>query len=154
MTVFTLACSERLRDKRIQSREQTAHHGIDDGHAHPAEFGEDQRNGEPQSGAKFGAKCLESNHEREIRGTSVCGDEKRSKRRRGRNEVMKGAAAREVGADYPVGIKCRRNSCNLSLCGSGSRSICLQLGAMGTKRGTDGPSNRSNLWSVLAIKFH
>src|SRR5260370_9822262 len=86
------------------------HHGIDDGHAHPAEFGEDQRNGEPQSGAKFGAKCLESNHEREIRGTSVCGDEKRSKRRRGRNEAMKGAAARELGADYSDEIKAKKKS--------------------------------------------
>src|SRR6266851_6001006 len=106
MTVFTLACSERLRDKRIQSHEQTAtkesqnnknvgaqadgahggravgeppdHHGVDDGHAHPAKFGEHERNGKLQGGADFSAECLKSKHVRKARAKSVRGTEKRS----------------------------------------------------------------------------
>ena len=34
------------------------HHGVDDGHAHPAEFSEDQRKGEPERGAHFCAQSL------------------------------------------------------------------------------------------------
>ena len=45
-------------------RESPDHHGIDDGHAHPAELGEDKGNSEPQSGPELGAKCLECEHGR------------------------------------------------------------------------------------------
>src|SRR6266513_193479 len=108
MTVLAPARSESLRNQRVQSHEQAAteksqddknvgaqtdrahcgrtvgkppyHHRIDDSHAHPAEFGEHKWNGEPQRGAEFGAKCLESDHGYTARGTSVSGAEKRSKR--------------------------------------------------------------------------
>ncbi len=34
------------------------HDGVNDGHAHPAEFGEHQRQGEAQRGGKFFAKSF------------------------------------------------------------------------------------------------
>src|SRR5437667_203643 len=74
------------RDGRGAVGEPTDHHGVDDGHAHPAEFGEDERNRELQGGAEFGAKCLESDHELETGETSVSGAAKRSNGCR-RNEI-------------------------------------------------------------------
>src|SRR5580704_5158825 len=99
MTVFPLACAKGLRDQSVQAQKQTAaeqgendkdvrtqadgahsgrtvgqmadHHGVHDGHAHPAEFGKDERNSQPQRGAKFGAKCLETDHGRTKREKSV-----------------------------------------------------------------------------------
>src|SRR5258708_2288749 len=107
MAIFALACTESLGNKCVQANqkpsakkrkdvnkdapkanggnghsavgEATDHHGIDDRHAHPPELGEDQRNGELQSGPEFGAKCLEVNHLRKIFGTSVSGADSRSK---------------------------------------------------------------------------
>jgi len=38
------------------------HHGVDNGHAHPADFGENEREGEVQSGTELGAKSGESEH--------------------------------------------------------------------------------------------
>jgi hypothetical protein len=35
--------------------EAADHHGVDDGHADPTDFGEDKREGQMQSGAKLGA---------------------------------------------------------------------------------------------------
>src|SRR6202789_4633334 len=35
------------------------HHGIDDGHGHPAEFGEDERDGQTQHGARFFGDVVE-----------------------------------------------------------------------------------------------
>jgi hypothetical protein len=95
MAVFALAGAKCLRDESVQAQKQTAaekseddenvgaeadsahgggavgqmtdHHGVHDGHAHPAEFGEDERNGQPQGGAKLSAKCLELNHRRGTR---------------------------------------------------------------------------------------
>ena len=37
-------------------------HGVFDGHADPADFGEDEGNGEVQSGAKFGAQSGPGEH--------------------------------------------------------------------------------------------
>src|SRR6202789_2142974 len=37
----------------------TDHHGIDDGHGHPAEFGEDERDGQTQHGARFFGDVVE-----------------------------------------------------------------------------------------------
>ena len=114
MAIFALACSKGLRHKRVQTDEKSTaeesqhmnenasqadgsdgrgavgkpanHHGVDDGHAHPAEFGENERNRELQGGAEFGAKCLESDHELETGETSVSGAAKRSNGCR-RNEI-------------------------------------------------------------------
>src|SRR5437879_2572611 len=107
MTVFAAACAKGLRDESVQAHQKAAteerednenvgaeadsahsssaigkaadHHGVHDSHAHPAEFGEDERNGEPQSGAELGAKCVECEHVKETRGTSVSGAERRRK---------------------------------------------------------------------------
>ena len=38
------------------------HHGVHDGHADPADFGEDERDGEVESGAKFGAQSGPGEH--------------------------------------------------------------------------------------------
>ena len=79
MAVFALAGAEGLRDEGVETDKQAAaeeaedvdedaaeadggdgyravgktadHHGVDDGHGHPAEFGEDEREGQAQSGA-------------------------------------------------------------------------------------------------------
>ncbi len=40
----------------------TDHHGVDDDHAHPADFGEDEREGEAKGGAKFVAEGGEGEH--------------------------------------------------------------------------------------------
>src|SRR5260370_10180940 len=86
MAIFALACTESLGNKCVQANqkpsakkrkdvnknapkanggnghsavgEATDHHGIDDRHAHPPELGEDQRKGEPPTGAEFGANWL------------------------------------------------------------------------------------------------
>ena len=42
--------------------EATDHDGVNDVHAHPAEFGEDERKGEAQSGAQLGAEFGEAGH--------------------------------------------------------------------------------------------
>lgn len=39
-------------------------HGVFDGHADPADFGEDKRDGEVKGGAKLGAKSGPGEHER------------------------------------------------------------------------------------------
>src|ERR1700682_744620 len=108
MTVLTLASSEGLRDVRIQSHEQAAaeesqhdknvgaqadrahggravgeapyHHRIDDGHAHPAELGEDERNSQTQRGAEFTATGLASAHGWRSKTKSLSGAGERSKR--------------------------------------------------------------------------
>src|SRR5258708_40217207 len=143
MTVVARARPEGLRNERVQSHEQAPteqtqhdeqvaaqtdgahagravgesadHHGVHDGHAHPAELRENERNREPQRGTEFGAKCLKSNHGRKIRGTSVSGPGKMSKRMRRGSEVISGGPASKLLADYSAGIKGNRNSCNLSL---------------------------------------
>src|SRR6266404_5001579 len=107
MTVLAAACSEGLRDECIESHQYAAteerqhdekvgaeaygahggrtvgeppdHHRVDDGHAHPAKFGEDEWDSEPQGRTKFGAKCPECNHGGKIRRTSVSGEDERSK---------------------------------------------------------------------------
>lgn len=95
MAVFTTARAERLRDKRVQAdqdaftekgeddeeagsnadsadgfcrvREAANHHGVHDDHAHPADFGQDERESEAQSGAKFAPKDGGEGHEHERR---------------------------------------------------------------------------------------
>src|SRR5260370_29698964 len=106
MAVLALAGAKSLRDERIQSHQQATtkecehdknigaqtygahggravgqasdHHGVDDGHAHPAKFGKHERNGELQGGPEFGSKGLESRHVRRVRAKSVSGTEQRS----------------------------------------------------------------------------
>src|SRR6266851_8720416 len=106
MAVLALARAKSLRDERVQSHEQTAtkerehdkdigtqadgahggravgeppnHHRVHDGHAHPAKFGQHERNGKLQGGAEFGAKCLKSKHVRRVGAKSLRGTEKRS----------------------------------------------------------------------------
>lgn len=84
MAIFALAGAEGLRDKRVQSEKKafakkgqdhedggaktdgahgyggvgqaSDHHGVDDGHAHPAEFGKDQRESEAERRADF--RCV------------------------------------------------------------------------------------------------
>ena len=84
MAIFAAPRTESLRNKCVQANQKPStkkrkdvnknaaqanggdghgavgeppdHHGIDDGHAHPAELGEDKGNGEPQSGPELGAK--------------------------------------------------------------------------------------------------
>ena len=86
MAIFALAGTEGLRDESVEAHEEAAaekrehdedigteadrahgrgavgqaadHHGVDDGHAHPAEFGEDEREREAQSGGELLAKCF------------------------------------------------------------------------------------------------
>ena len=86
MAIFALACAEGLCDEGIESKkeafakkrqhhedtgakadgthgdgtigEAADHHGVDNGHAHPAEFSEDERKGEPERGAHFCAQSL------------------------------------------------------------------------------------------------
>jgi hypothetical protein len=50
-------------------------HGVFDGHADPADFGEDERDGEVEGGAKFGAKSGPGEHERigQFTGEEVAG---------------------------------------------------------------------------------
>lgn len=90
VAIFSVASAERLRDERVQADEdpfaekgqdveeigtdadsadgygavgKTAdHHGVDNIHAHPANFGQDQREGQTQCGAKFGAEGGEGEH--------------------------------------------------------------------------------------------
>ena len=50
-------------DRGGAGRKPADHHGIDDDHAHPTDFGEDEREGETQGGAKFGAEGGEGEHE-------------------------------------------------------------------------------------------
>src|SRR5260370_22761392 len=106
MAVFAVACNESLRNKCVQANQKPSakkrqhvnknatqanggdghgaigeppdHHGVDDGHAHPAKFGEHERNGELQGRAEFGAKCLKSKHVRRVRAKSVSGTQQRS----------------------------------------------------------------------------
>lgn len=42
--------------------EAADHHGVDDDHAHPADFGEDKREGEMQGGTEFGTEDWEEGH--------------------------------------------------------------------------------------------
>ena len=107
MAVFATACAEGLSDQSVQTDEESSaeegkhmhedasqadrgdghgairqaadHHRVNNGHAHPAQFGEHQRNGQPQSGPDLRAKCLQSNHGGTAREKSVRGDEKRCK---------------------------------------------------------------------------
>ncbi len=90
VTVFAVAGTEGLRDKRVEADEDAFttegenveeigadgygadghgavgkaadHHGVDDAHAHPADFGEDEREGEAESGAEFGTEGGEGEH--------------------------------------------------------------------------------------------
>src|SRR5579884_2471356 len=39
-------------------RQAADHHGVHDAHGHPADFGENQREGEAERGAKFGAEIV------------------------------------------------------------------------------------------------
>ena len=57
------------------------HHGVDDGHAHPAEFGEDEWQGEPECGRQLGAefKEISGGAGHGTSGRSVKGDKERSK---------------------------------------------------------------------------
>src|SRR5260370_24843344 len=116
MAIFALARAESLRNKCVQANQQTStkkrqhvnknatqanggdghsaagqaadHHGVHDGHAHPPELSEDERNCEPQRGTDFGAKCLQSDHGRTIRATSVSGVKERRKRMRRGKEIL------------------------------------------------------------------
>src|SRR6266702_8820125 len=115
MAIFAPACTQSLRNKRVQANQKPPtkkrqhvnkkatqanggdghsavgqaadHHGIHDGHAHPTEFGEDERNGKPQRGADFGAKCLQSDHGGTIRRMSVSGAKERRKQMRWGKEM-------------------------------------------------------------------
>ena len=90
VAVFAMAGAEGLGDEGVQADEQaftkegeddeeagadadgadgfgavgetTDHHGVHDDHAHPADFGEDERKGEEQGGAKFVAEDGEEGH--------------------------------------------------------------------------------------------
>ena len=48
-------------------RETADHHGVHDDHAHPADFGEDERKGEAKSGAEFAAEDGEEGHEKSFK---------------------------------------------------------------------------------------
>jgi hypothetical protein len=91
VAIFAMACAEGLGDEGVEANHETFtkeseddeetgadtdgangfgavgkasnHHGVDDDHAHPAEFSEHQRKGEVEGGAEFGAKCGEREHE-------------------------------------------------------------------------------------------
>ena len=101
VTVFALASAEGLRDKGIEANEKAAaeegqdiekvgtdadrtdgagavrkvadHDRVHNTHAHPADFGENQRQSEPDRGSKFVAKCLEADHVRARGEESVSG---------------------------------------------------------------------------------
>jgi len=90
MTVFSVAGTEGLGHQGIEADEETFaekgeddedagadadgadglgaiwkaadHHGVHDDHAHPAEFGEDERKGEAQRGRKFAAQGGKREH--------------------------------------------------------------------------------------------
>ena len=90
MAIFAAPSAERLRDQRVQADEEAFteegeddkdaggdadgadgfgtvgeaadHHGIYDDHAHPTDFGEDERKGEMQCGAEFAAEDGEEGH--------------------------------------------------------------------------------------------
>src|SRR6202051_3451335 len=90
MAILTLTGAESLRNKSVEAHEQSCaekceddedvraeadgahgggaigqmanHHGVHDGHAHPAKLGEDQREGKAHRGRKFLAKSFQMNH--------------------------------------------------------------------------------------------
>ncbi len=92
MTVFAPARPEGLGDECVEADKQTAaeesqnikkvradayradgagavgkvadHDGVHDAHAHPADFGKDQRQCKADGGTKFVAKCLDADHVR------------------------------------------------------------------------------------------
>src|SRR5215467_2707386 len=107
MAVLALARAKGLRNERVESDEQAVaekgqhveqvgadadgtdgagavrkmadHHGVHDAHAHPADFGKNQRQSEPDGGTKFVTKCLEADHVRAMSQESVSGVGTRSK---------------------------------------------------------------------------
>jgi len=90
MTIFAMAGTEGLRDQGIESNENSFgekgkddeetgsdadgadglggvgeapdHHGVDDHHTHPADLGEDEREGEAEGGSKFAAEDGDEGH--------------------------------------------------------------------------------------------
>ena len=92
MAVFAFAGAKGLRDEGVEADQESAaekgqdveqvgadadgadgagavrqvadHDGVHYAHAHPADFGKNQRQSEPDSGTKFVAKCLEGDHVR------------------------------------------------------------------------------------------
>ncbi len=90
MTVLALTGAESLRHESVESHKQSSaeerqdnedvgaeayrahgggaigkmadHHGVHDGHTHPAEFGEHQRQGEVHRGREFFAKSFQADH--------------------------------------------------------------------------------------------
>ena len=108
MAVLALTGAKRLRDERVQPNQQSCskhgedvdqnstkahgsdghravrkaahHHGVYDGHAHPADFGEDERQGQSQRRSKLGAECFVASHWRKRSGKSLSGLIERSKR--------------------------------------------------------------------------
>jgi len=95
VAVFAAARAEGLRDESVEADEQafakkgeddeeagadadradglcavgkaTDHHGVDDDHAHPTDFGEDERESKTEGGAKLGAEDGEEGHGEERR---------------------------------------------------------------------------------------
>ena len=90
VAIFAAAGAEGLGDERVQAdkeaftekgeddedaggdadgadgfgavRKAADHHGVYDDHAHPTDFGEDEREGQVKSGAKFAAEDGEEGH--------------------------------------------------------------------------------------------
>jgi hypothetical protein len=90
VAVLATARTERLRNKSVQANEEALtekgeyqeeagadadgadgfgavgktadHHGVNDGHAHPADFGEDERESEAEGGTEFVAENGEEGH--------------------------------------------------------------------------------------------
>jgi len=54
-------------------REAADHHGVNDDHAHPADFGEDERKGEVQGWPEFGAEGAEKGHRKSLQVAAVFG---------------------------------------------------------------------------------
>ena len=110
MAILNLAGAERLRNKSVQAEKKAAskqrkddeniraeadgahgnravrqmanHYRVDDRHAHPAEFREDQRQRQTDGGSQFDAECFQVSSE------SVRGTEKWRKSRE-RNDLQK-----------------------------------------------------------------
>src|SRR5437879_13752761 len=99
MAILALPGSEGLRNKSVQSDEKSTaekgqnvnqnateadcgngrravgqtphHHRIHNGHTHPAEFGENEGNGQPQSRQAFGTERVEGSNGRRAKEKSV-----------------------------------------------------------------------------------